>query len=151
MTPRAVVRTFAHKHRVGGDRDGRRRCTETPVPAATTTPSSVKAGIGTLEFTDGYPTEETAATLRDHVDYLHGVESFMNSVQGVSAYAVRQGFHDAGVMDNDVLIFSELMYAKSLFLTANADTVYFWAALDMSDGPLVFETPSDSLGVIDDM
>jgi hypothetical protein len=125
--------------------------TKTPVPPATTTPSRVAAGIGALQFTDGYPTQETAANLRDHLDYLHGVEAFMNSVQGVSAYAVRQGFHDAGVMDNDVLIFSELMDAKSLFLTGNADTVYFWASLDMSEGPLVFEAPSESLGVIDDM
>ena len=58
--------------------------TKTPVPAAITTPPSVQAGIGTLEFTDGYPIGETAATLRDHLDYLHGVETFMNTIQGVS-------------------------------------------------------------------
>ncbi len=34
--------------------------TKTPVPEAITTPSSVKAGIGALEFTDGYPTGEAA-------------------------------------------------------------------------------------------
>jgi hypothetical protein len=123
----------------------------TPVPAATTTSPSVKAGIGTLEFTDGYPIGETAATLRDHLDYLHGIEAFMNSVQGVSTYAIREGFHEAGVMDNDVLIFSELMDAQSLFLTGNADTMYFWSCLDLSDGPLVFEAPSETLGCIDDM
>ena len=42
--------------------------TKTPVPAAITTPSRVEAGIGALEFTDGYPTSETAAKLRDHLD-----------------------------------------------------------------------------------
>src|SRR5512133_652109 len=46
--------------------------TKTPVPQAITTPSRVEAGIGALEFPDGYPTVETAATLRDHLDYLHG-------------------------------------------------------------------------------
>ena len=45
------------------------------------------------------PTRETAARLRDHLDYLHGVEAFMNTIQGVSNYAVRQGFLNAGVMD----------------------------------------------------
>jgi hypothetical protein len=40
----------------------------------------VEAAIGTLDFTDGYPTGETAAKLRDHLDYLHGVEAFMNSI-----------------------------------------------------------------------
>jgi hypothetical protein len=69
----------------------------------------------------------------------------------VSTYAVREGFLDAGVMDGDVLIFSELMDSRSLFLTANADTVYYIAFLDLSDGPLVLETPPDALGVIDDM
>jgi len=28
----------------------------------------VESGIGTLEFTDGYPTRETATKLRDHLD-----------------------------------------------------------------------------------
>ena len=58
--------------------------TKTPVPESITTPSRVEAGIGALEFTDGYPTRETAEKLRDHLDYLHGVEAFMNTIQGVS-------------------------------------------------------------------
>jgi hypothetical protein len=124
---------------------------KTPVPAATTTPSSVAAGIGALAFTDGYPTAETATKLRDHLDYLHGVETFMNTVQGVSTYAIRQGFLDAGAMDGDVVIWSELMDSRTLALTANADTVYFWTFLDLSQGPLVVETPADTLGLIDDM
>ena len=33
------------------------------------------------------------------------------------------------------------MDAKSLFLTANADTVYFWVNLDVTKGPIVVETP----------
>jgi hypothetical protein len=125
--------------------------TKTPVPAAVTTPSSVKTGIGTLEFTDGYPTRDTAATLRDHLDYLHGIDTFMNTIQGVSTYAIWKGFLDAGINDGDVLIFSELMDSRSLFLTANADTVYYISFLDLSNGPVVLETPPDALGLVDDM
>jgi hypothetical protein len=125
--------------------------TKTPVPAAITTPSSVPAGIGTLEFTDGYPTRETAEKLRDHLDYLHGVETFMNTIHGVSVFAIRKGFQDAGIAEGDVLICSELMDSRSLFLTANADTVYFWSFHDLSQGPLVFETPSDTLGLFNDI
>ena len=124
---------------------------KTAVPSEITTSSRVDAGIGTLEFTDGYPTAETAARLRDHLDYLHGVEAFMNSIQGVSTYAIREGFLERRDRDGDVVIFSELMDSRSLFLTANADTVYFLAFLDLSDGPLVLDTPSDSLGIVDDM
>ena len=126
--------------------------TRSPVPSAITTPATVESGlIGTLDFTDGYPTRETAARLRDHLDYLHGVETFMNTIQGVSVYAIREGFLNAGVADGDVLIFSELMDSASLFLTGNADTIYFWTFLDLTSGPLVVQIPTDTLGAIDDM
>jgi hypothetical protein len=124
---------------------------KTAVPAAVTTPSTAETPLGTLEFTDGYPTPETAEKLQDHLDYLHGVEAFTNSIQGVSTYALRQGFLDVGIADGDVLIFSELMDSRTLFLTANADTIYFCSFVDLSDGPLVVETPADSLGIFDDM
>ena len=62
----------------------------------------------------------------------------MNSIQGVSLWAIREGFADVGVGDNEFVIFSQMMDAKSLFLTANAD------------GPLVVETPPGALGVFDD-
>jgi hypothetical protein len=123
----------------------------TRVPDAITTASKVKAAIGTLDFTDGYPTAETADKLRDHLDYLHGVETFMNTIQGVSVFAIRKGFQDVGIADGDVLIFSGLMDSRTLALTANADTVYFWSFLDLSQGPLVLETPADTLGLLDDM
>ena len=51
----------------------------------------------------------------------------MNGLRGVSIFAASKGIRDAGVADNDVLIFSGLMDNRSLFLTANADTVYFFS------------------------
>jgi len=125
--------------------------TKTPVPEAITTPSKEDTGIGALEFTDGYPTRETAEKLRDHLDYLHGVDTFMNTISGVSVFAIRKGFQEAGIADGDVLICSGLMDSRGLFLTANADTVYFWSFHDLSHGPLVVETPSDTLGLFNDI
>jgi hypothetical protein len=125
--------------------------TKTPVPTEITTPSKVETAIGNLEFTDGYPTRETAEKLRDHLDYLHGVETFMNTISGVSVFAIRKGFQDAGIADGDVLICSGLLSSRGIFLTANADTVYFWSFHDLSQGPLVFETPSDTLGLFNDI
>ena len=43
------------------------------------------------------------------------------------------------------------MDSKSLFLTANADVVYFFTIIDLTKGPMVLETPPQSLGTIDDM
>jgi hypothetical protein len=74
----------------------------------------------------------------------------MNSIQGVSLYALRKGFADAGIKDGDFVYTSKLMDSKSLFLTANADTVYFWGNLDLSKGPLVVEVPPMVLGIFDD-
>lgn len=124
---------------------------KTDIPDFLTTPDKVESKIGTLEFQDGYPIGGTAEKIRDELDYLHGVEAFMNSIQGVSTYAIRKGLMDAGVNDNDFIIYTGLMDSKSLFLTANADTVYYMAVIDLSNGPMIFESPPEALGVIDDM
>ena len=110
-----------------------------------------RSSIGTLEYKDGAPSKETVAKAYDYLDLMHGVEAFVNAYQGASVAAIFKGMEDAGVPNNTALIFSELMDAKSLFLTANADTIYFWVNLDVTKGPIVVETPPLALGVVDDM
>ncbi len=118
---------------------------------SSTTPDEVESSIGALQYKDGAPSKETVAKVYDYLDLMHGVEAFVNAYQGASVAAIFKGFQEAGVPDNTAIIWSELMDAKSLFLTANADTVYFWVNLNVSQGPLVIETPPLSLGVIDDL
>jgi len=119
----------------------------TGMPPSLTTPDSVETSIGTLKFRDGIPDAGTASKVYDQLDLQRGVEAFLNGLRGVSIYAARQGIRDAGVKDNEgVLIFSGLMDSKSLFLTANADTVYFLSNIDLSKGPMVVETPPETLG-----
>jgi hypothetical protein len=123
-----------------------------PPPQSIITPDQVQTPLGALQFHDGLPSMDAADRLYNYLDLTRGVESFLNGFSGVSMYAIRKGFRDAGVKDNDdVLIFSGLMDSKSLFLTANADTIYFWSYLDLRAGPLVVEVPPDSLGIFDDM
>jgi hypothetical protein len=107
--------------------------------------------IGTLEFKDGVPTVETAEKVRDTLDFTRALNAYNNSFRGASAYAIMKGFQSIGAQNNDVLIFSELMDSKSLFLTANADTVYYCAVVDLSKGPMVIEQPPMGLGTINDM
>ncbi|PQP14388.1 DUF1254 domain-containing protein [Rhodococcus opacus] len=114
-------------------------------------PDRMHTRLNALEFTDGAPSRDTVEKAYDHLDFLHGVNVFLNAFPGASTWALRQGFLDAGAEDNSVLLFSELLDSQSLFLTANADTIYFWAVLDLSDGPMVVETPPMALGVFDDM
>ena len=122
----------------------------TAIPPAISTPDKVDSRIGTLDFKDGMPSQDTSAKVYDNLDFTHAFEAFVNTMQGVNAEAIRKGFLDIGVKDNEILVFSKLMDAKSLFLTANADTVYFVGVLDLSKGPMVLETPPKALGTLDD-
>ena len=121
------------------------------VPPGIATPDRVESRLGTLNFTDGVPDAATAQKLFDELDYVHAVTAFINGYAAVNQLALLKGFRAAGVNDNEVLVTSGLMDAKCRFLTANADTYYMWAYLDLSKGPLVVETPPDTLGIIDDM
>jgi hypothetical protein len=128
----------------------------TDVPTSIQTPDTVQSSVGTLEFRDGAPSEETAALLYDHLDHVNGVQAFLRAIPGASLVALRRGFQSVGAEDNTFLMFSELMDSASVFLTGNCDTVYFWGFVDLSDGPIVIdvpsvEAPSGILGTIDDM
>jgi len=71
--------------------------------------------------------------------------------RGASAYALGKGFQSIGAEDNSIVIFSKLMNANSLFMTANADTVYYMGVVNLSNGPMVIEQPPEGLGTINDM
>jgi hypothetical protein len=114
-------------------------------------PDKLETSIGTLTFKDGAPDAASAQKVYDAMDFSNALAVYNNSFRGASAYAIRKGFQDIGAEDNTVVIFPDLMDAESLFLTANADTIYYLSALDLSKGPMVIEQPSKGLGTINDM
>ena len=107
------------------------------------TPDRVETRIGTLEFADGFPTEATAELLFDHLDFLRGVEAFLNGVPAASLEAMRIGMEEVGVTAcHQVGILDRLLDSAPLFLTGNTDTVYVSGILDLErDGPTVVEIP----------
>jgi hypothetical protein len=115
------------------------------------TPDRLETRLGTFEFEDGFPSAETSERAHDHLDYLHALNVFLNGFAGASTVALHKGFQELGAKDNQILMFSELLGSESLFLTANADTVYFIGIVDLTSGPMVIETPPQSLGIFDDM
>jgi hypothetical protein len=121
------------------------------IPPILVTPDTVETRIGKLEFKDGAPSAATAGKIYDTLDFTRGLDAFLNSYGGASAYAIRQGLLSIGAEDNTVTIYPELMDAKSLFLTANADTVYYFSIVDLTKGPMVVEQPPKGLGTINDM
>lgn len=120
------------------------------IPQSVITPDKVESRIGTLTFQDGQPNKQTVAKLYDQLDFQYATRAFSDTLQGVSIHSLRKGLQSIGVKDNEVTVFSELMDAKSLFLTANADTIYFMAGLDLTNGPMVIEVPPQVLGIVQD-
>jgi hypothetical protein len=115
----------------------------TPVPSKIMTPDRVETRIGVLDFDDGVPSAETAALLLDHLDFLRGVEVFLQCVPAASLEAMRAGIAElAGDRCNKALIADRLLDSNPLFLTGNTDTVYLTAIIDLDrDGPTVVEIP----------
>ncbi len=124
--------------------------TASAVPPSLVTPDRVESRLGVLEFKDGVPNKATADKVFDNLDFTYAYRAFMDNMRGVSIHALRKGMQSIGVKDNEVLVFSELMDAKSLFLTANADTIYVMGSLDLTKGPMVVETPPKFLGAVQD-
>ncbi|MGX1500101.1 hypothetical protein ACSSV1_005166 [Labrenzia sp. MBR-25] len=118
---------------------------------AMSAPQAVDTRIGTLEFNKGVPTDKTAQTVFDTIDFTRALNAYNNSFRGASALAIKKGMESVGAGSGDVIIFSDLMDSTSLFLTANADTVYYMAFIDLSEGPVVIDQPTDGLGTLNDM
>src|SRR4029077_19137944 len=123
---------------------------QTSIPPSLVTPDKATPRLGTLDFKDRVPSKATVDKMYDQIDFTHAYDAFMNTLSGVSIHAARKGLQSIGVKDNEVIVFSELMDAKSLFLTANADTIYSLGVLDLTKGPMVLEVPPKALGTIDD-
>jgi hypothetical protein len=123
----------------------------TDIPRGITTPDSVETRLGTLKFFDGFPDGATVQEVYDNLDFMRGVEAFLNAMPGASVEALRVGFASQGADNNQtVLSMENLMDSRSLFLTANTDSIYNLMWVDTKGGPMVLETPPNVLGVIDD-
>jgi hypothetical protein len=120
------------------------------IPPSLVTPDKVESLLGALDFKDGVPSKATAEKLYDNLDFTYAYRAFMDNMRGVSIASLRRGMMSIGMKDNEVIVFEDLMDAKSLFLTANADTIYVMGFLDLSKGPVVLETPPKFLGAVQD-
>jgi hypothetical protein len=66
------------------------------IPEAILTPSTVQTRIGTLNFVDGVPTVETTRMVYDNLDFLRGIEAFLNFIPAASMEAIRLGMAKLG-------------------------------------------------------
>ena len=124
-----------------------------PIKEHIITPSVVETErLGTLRYFDGYPSEETVQKVYDNLDFSRGMEAFLNGIPAASMQALLNGFKGAGVDDiGEFGIFENLMDSKSIFLTPNTESVYVIGHFDLKKGPVVVESPPNTLGMINDM
>ncbi|MBT7339780.1 MAG: DUF1254 domain-containing protein, partial [Halieaceae bacterium] len=114
------------------------------IPPEILTSDTVETSIGTLNFFDGLPDEDTVAKVYDNLDRIRATQAFLDMVPLASIEGMRRGMESVGVdASNKILLYSDLMDSNSLFLTGNTDTIYALGILDLErDGPTVVEVPA---------
>jgi hypothetical protein len=122
----------------------------TDIPPQITIADRVETRLGTLRFFDGFPDEETIDALYDNLDFARGVQAYLNTIPAASMHGIKTGLLEAGATNQTFFLWEKLMDSKSLFLTANTESVYGMTWLDLKQGPLVVETPPNVLGFIND-
>ena len=122
----------------------------TDIPSAITMPDRVETRLGTLRFTDGFPDDATVEKVFDNLDFQHGVQAFLTAMPAASLARQRKALRGFGPDNQTVIIFESLMDSRSLFLTANTESIYAVAWLDLKNGPVVVESPPNTLGLVDD-
>ena len=123
---------------------------KTEIPPAIVTPNTLETRVGTLKFRDGVPDDETVQKVYDNLDFQRGVQAFLTALPAASLVAMRKGIRGFGPDNQTVLIFDTLMDSRALFLTANTESIYTVAWIDLKGGPIVIESPPNTLGIVDD-
>ncbi|MGB5162349.1 MAG: DUF1254 domain-containing protein, partial [Thermoanaerobaculia bacterium] len=118
----------------------------TKIPANVITPDKVETSIGTLEFNDGFPTDETAKKVWDNLDFVRAVEAMIMTTPAASLVGFRRGIRDFGPDNETMIIWEGRLDPRGLLLTGNTTVVYSFMWIDLKDGPMVMETPPNVLG-----
>ncbi len=123
---------------------------KTDIPLAITIPDTVETRLGTLHFKDGFPDDDTVQKVYDNLDFQRGVQAMLTAMPVASLHAIRKASRSFGPDNQTVTIFETLMDSRSLYLTANTESIYAMAWLDLKNGPIVVESPPNTLGLVDD-
>jgi len=120
-------------------------------PARLRRRSQRRARVGpALQRRAPVPHDATVQKVYDNLDFQRGVQAFLTAMPAASALAIRKGIRSFGPDNQTVLIAETLFDSRSLFLTPNTESVYAQAWIDLKNGPIVIESPPNTLGILDD-
>lgn len=113
---------------------------------------TLKTRLGDFAFKNGYPSDDTSQRLQDLQVLNRATEVYLTQLMPVSEIALREGMRQFGSKKpTQVVIWENLMDAKTVLLTANTETVYGMSHLNLKDdGPTVVEAPPKMLGFLQD-
>lgn len=122
------------------------------VPGSLLTPNTVETELlGTLDFFDGMPSDETVRKTFDFLDTSRAAEAFLTGMPATSIYAMLEGMKQAGAMPGDLVLWENYGDARTLALTFNTSTPYAFAEINVKDEPAIVEVPAGMLvGAVDD-
>ena len=109
--------------------------------------------IGTLNFENGFPSEDTTRKVFDELDYQRAVQAFLWGYPAVSFESIRVATkRDIGADLGDLVIADNFADTKGVWLTANDTTIYAYCNVDLGvSGPVVVEIPPGAIvGMIED-
>ena len=122
----------------------------TEIPEGIATASPLETRIGTLTCVDGVPDKDTTQKVFDNLDFQYAVQAYLSSMPIASMSAMRKGLLGFGPANTTVLLFEDLMDSQALWLTPNTTSIYMATWLELTDEPMVMETPPNVLGLIND-
>jgi len=122
------------------------------VPKNITTPDVVQTQtLGELNFKDGYPSDETMSKVQKYMYVQRAVTVFTDGIPISSMQAMLEGGKSIGATPNKTVLIAENVIDKnSLWLTPNTTTPYISIEVDVKDGPVVIDSKSPVLGLMDD-
>ena len=123
----------------------------TSAPPGIECPDKVETRFGTLNFFDGLPDKTSAEKLFNNLDFQRAVQAYLLAIPAASQAADRNAIRSLGPVNTVVPIWEELVDSRTIGLTFNDNTVYSWAWVNLSTGPLVLELPPKVLGAINDI
>lgn len=123
----------------------------TKIPDDISIPNTVVTNLGTFNFINGVPDEESATKLYDILDFQRAVQAYLLALPVVNQAGNRKNIISIGAANKTVPIWEQLVDSTTIELTANDNTPYTWFWIDLSNGPVVIEVPPKVLGLIDDI
>ncbi|MGN6540317.1 MAG: DUF1254 domain-containing protein [Ginsengibacter sp.] len=123
----------------------------TPIPEGIVSPGKVETRLGTLNFFDGFPDDESVKLLYDNLDFQRAVQAYLLALPAVSQVGMQKALLQWGPPNSTLLIWENRITPKTIFWMTQNVTPYSNVWIDLKEGPLVVEIPPRVLGMINDI